>query len=125
MYKYRPFSKLGYPLELSIELKESENHRVDLKDDFIRISNDRNRSCTMDLNILSSNVRSFNNKKASIEDILNSKSVDIGVFSEINTKRIPRFKGFTSFTKYSKKRFHGVSIFVSNNIASRVIRIPD
>ena len=57
--------------------------------------------------------------------MLNSKSVDIGVFSEINTKRIPKFKGFTSFTKYSKKRFHGVSIFVNNTIASRVIRIPD
>ena len=80
---------------------------------------------TIDINILSSNVRSFNNKKVSIENILNSKSVDIGVFSEINTKRVPKFKGFTSFTKYSKKRFHGVSIYVNNNIASRVLRIPD
>ena len=57
-----------------------------------RSSNKRNKD-TIDINILSSNVRSFNNKKVSIENILNSKSVDIGVFSEINTKRIPRFKG--------------------------------
>ena len=53
------------------------------------------------LNFLGANCRS-NNKKSSISDILEIRAVDVGFFSELNTKKPPKFKGFTSLSKTSK-----------------------
>ena len=80
---------------------------------------------TSNLNIISCNVRGLLSKKKSIENILIDNDVDICVLSELNTKNLPDFKGYTSFTKYVNKAFHGISILVSNSLAKHVIRIPD
>ena len=45
----------------------------------------------LSLNILGANCRSINNKQASITEILDKRAVDIGVFSELNTKKPPKF----------------------------------
>ena len=76
------------------------------------------------LNIYSCNIRSIGNKKSTIQDIFDCNYVDIGILSEINTQNVPRFKGYQQFTLYSKKRFHGVTVCVKNDIAPNFIRIP-
>ena len=78
-----------------------------------------------DLNIISSNVRGVSNKKKSIETILDENDVDICILSELNTKNLPVFKGYTPFTKYSDKPFHGVAILIRNEIAKHALKIPD
>ena len=77
------------------------------------------------LNIISSNVRGVSNKKKSIETILDENDVDICILSELNTKNLPVFKGYTPFTKYSDKLFHGVAILIRNEIAKHALKIPD
>ena len=47
------------------------------------------------------------------------------MFSELNTKRLRKFPGYTPFIKYSKLRFHGVCILVNNDIANNVLRIGE
>ena len=76
------------------------------------------------LNLYFCNVRSIGNKKSTIQNILDHGMIDIGMFSEINTKNVPRFKGYQQFTLYSKRRFHGLTVAVKNEIANNVIRIP-
>ena len=49
----------------------------------------------------------------------------MAVFSEINTKKLRKFPGFTPFIKYSKLRFHGVCILVNNSIANNVLRVGE
>ena len=40
-------------------------------------------------NIFTSNARSIVNKKKSLEDIFNSRDVDVGIITDINTKNHP------------------------------------
>ena len=66
----------------------------------------------LSINILGANCCSLNNKKASITEIMEIRSVDIGVFSELNTKTPPKFKGLTTFSKISKHKFHNIGVYV-------------
>ena len=45
--------------------------------------------------------------------------------SELNTKKKPKFKGFTSFCKTSKRRFHGIAVYIRNHLKGHVLRVPD
>ena len=71
------------------------------------------------------NIRSVQNKKASLNEQLLRDEVDVCVVSEMNTKRCPKLKGYTSFSNLSDKKFHGVSIFVANELAGDTLRIHD
>ena len=73
------------------------------------------------LNINSENCRSINKKRKSIEDFLDARFIDIGVFSELNTKNPPKIKGFHQFNKISKLKFHGVCIYVKNHLKGSVL----
>ena len=77
--------------------------------------------------IASMNVRGVNNKKKSIECILDEQDIDILVISEIATRNMPHFKGYTKFVNYKKKHkhMHGVAILVKNSMSKHVLRIPD
>ena len=75
--------------------------------------------------ILSCNTRSITNKFKSTLNLLHKQDVDMAVFSEINTKKLRKFPGFTPFIKYSKLRFHGVCILVNNSIANNVLRVGE
>ena len=55
------------------------------------------------LNIMSCNVRGISNKKKSIENILIDNEVDICILSELNTQNLPKFPGYMSFVRYSKR----------------------
>ena len=57
--------------------------------------------------------------------ILDSRVVDVGVFSELNTKTPPKFKGFTSFCKTSKRKFHGLGVYVHNYLRGHILCVPD
>ena len=72
------------------------------------------------------NCRSINNKKVSFNEILNSQNLDIALCSELNLNwKPPRFKGFFSFQKKSKRKFHGLALYISNHLSEAVLRIPD
>ena len=94
---------------------------------YTRNGNGRLKHCKQEgLNIMSSNCRSVNCKKKSIESILNEKDIDICILSEMNTKNPPIFKGYMKpFNKISNGAFHGLSIYVRNNLKGHVIRVPD
>ena len=78
------------------------------------------------VNIMSSNCRSVNCKRKSIESILKEKDIDICILSEMNTKNPPIFKGYMKpFNKLSTRAFHGLSIYVRNNLKGHVLRVPD
>ena len=62
------------------------------------------------LKVLSCNTRSITNKFKSTLNLLHQQDIDIAVFSELNTKRLRKFPGYTPFIKYSKLRFDGVCI---------------
>ena len=70
------------------------------------------------------NVRSIQNKKVTIENILMNANIDIGILSEINTKNVPHIKGYTQYTLYSPQRFHGLTICVNQQIKNSVMEIP-
>ena len=53
------------------------------------------------------------------------RAVDIGVFSELNTKIQPKIICFTSFSKVSKRRFHGLGVYVRNHLRVHILRVPD
>ena len=77
-------------------------------------------------NIMSSNCRSVNCKRKSIERILEEKDIDVCILSEMNTKNPPSFKGYLKpFNKISNRAFHGLSIYVRNNLKGHIIRVPD
>ena len=76
-------------------------------------------------NIFTSNARSIVNKKKSLEDIFNSRDVDVGIITEINTRKPPRLKGYHQFSKLVARRSHGISVYVSNTYQGRVLRVPD
>jgi hypothetical protein len=70
-------------------------------------SKNRDKKGTKDLNLTLSafNCRSINNKKVSINEMLNSQNLDIALCSELNLNwKPPRFKGFFSFQKKSKRK---------------------
>ena len=71
------------------------------------------------------NICSVQNKKASLNEQLLRDEVDVCVVTEMNTKRCPKLKGYTSFSNLSDKKFHGVSIFVANELAGDTLRIHD
>ena len=74
----------------------------------------------MNLNLLSVNCRSINNKKSSIKEILDSQNIDIAVCSELNIYwKPPKFKGFIAFQKKSAKRFHGLAMYVSSHLRTK------
>ena len=79
------------------------------------------------LKIVAMNVRGITNKKKSIECILTEQEIDIAIISEIGTRNMPKFPGYTSFINYKKnhKHMHGIVILVNNSIKKDVIRIPD
>ena len=79
------------------------------------------------LKIVAMNVRGISNKKKSIECILTEQEIDIAIISEIGTRNMPKFPGYTSFINYKKnhKHMHGIVILVNNSIKKDVIRIPD
>ena len=70
------------------------------------------------------NLRSFNNKKTTIQDILSSNNIDFGILSEINCQGVPILKNYKQFVLYSKRRFHGVSICVKSSLVKHCLRIP-
>ena len=76
-------------------------------------------------NIYVSNARSIVNKKKSIENIFSERDIDVGVISEINTKKPPRIRAYHPFSKIVGRRFHGISMYVSNRYQGRVLRVPD
>jgi exonuclease III len=50
----------------------------------------------------------------------------VALCSELNLNwKPPRFKGFISFQKKSKKKFHGLALYVSTHLSESVLRIPD
>ena len=65
----------------------------------------------INLTLTSVNCRSINNKKVSIRELLD-QNVDVALFSELNWKP-PKFKGFISFQKKSKRKFHGLALYIS------------
>ena len=86
----------------------------------------KKRSNLKELNINACNTRSLPSKTDSIRTILDNNDIDVCILSELNTRKPPRFKGYLKqFTKLSNKAFHGVAIYVKNNLKGNVIRIPD
>ena len=77
------------------------------------------------LNIYHCNVRSIGNKKKSVDEIIRANNIDICFLSELNNKCVPLFKGYHQFTRYDKRRFHGMTAIVANHLKGSVIRIPD
>ena len=75
--------------------------------------------------LLSCNMRGIQSKKKSVEVILAENEVDILVALEMNTKKCPKIKGYASFNHLVDKKFHGVSIFVSDSLAPSTMRIHD
>ena len=53
------------------------------------------------------------------------RAVDIGFFSELNTKTRPKFKGFTSFCKTSKRRFNSLGVYIRNHLRGHLLHVPD
>ena len=76
------------------------------------------------LKVYSCNVRSMNNKKGSLKNIIESGEADIYILSEINTNKVPTFPGHHTFTHYDKRRFHGVTAICSNHLKGKIMRIP-
>ena len=56
---------------------------------------------------------------------METRSVYIGEFSELYTKNPPKIKGFTTFSKISKRNFHGIGVYVRNHLRGYVLRVPD
>ena len=77
------------------------------------------------LNIYHCNVRSIGNKKKSVDEIIRANNIDICFLSELNNQCVPLFKGFHQFTRYDKRRFHGLTAIVANHLKGSVIRIAD
>ena len=77
------------------------------------------------LNIISHNIRGLASRKVSLEDILETNSVDICCVQEVNNKNPPKFKNYVQFNRFSKLRMHGVMILVHNSLRQHVIRVPD
>ena len=82
---------------------------------------------TEKLGIYSCNVRSINNKKNSVAEILksNDNDIDICILSELSTQNMPKFKGYTNFECLKKRRNHGICIMVKNHLREGVIRIAE
>ena len=80
---------------------------------------------TSTLNIYHCNVRSIGNKKKSIDEIIRANNIDICFLSELNNQCVPLFKGYHQFTRYDKRRFHGMTAIVANHLKGSVMRIPD
>ena len=74
---------------------------------------------------MGANCKTINTKKASIAEIMKARRVDIGVFSKLNCKNPPKIIGFTTFSKISKRKFHGIRVYVRNHLRGNVLRIPD
>ena len=79
------------------------------------------------LRIMSNNIRGLGSKKSSLEDILESQTIDICCIQEVNNRNPPKIKNYVQFNKFdkSKRRMHGVCILVHNSIRQHVMRIPD
>ena len=77
--------------------------------------------------IAAMNVRGISNKAKSIEGILIDQDIDILIISEIGTRNMPKFTGYTKFVNYKKKHkhMHGIAILVRNSMSKNVLRIPD
>ena len=59
---------------------------------------------------------------------METRSVDIGVFSELNMKNQPKIKGFTTFSKICKRNFQGIGVYLRNHLRGQdtyVLRVPD
>ena len=76
-------------------------------------------------NIYSCNVRSINNKKNSMAEILKNNDIDICILSELSTQNMPKFKGYTNFECLKKRRNHGICIMVKNHLREEVLRIAE
>ena len=87
-------------------------------------TDNKKKKTNTELKIYSCNVRSINNKRKSIDEMLHTVQPDVAFFSEINCNRSPVFKGFHSFNLYSKKKFHGISVVVGNHLKGSVLRVP-
>ena len=68
--------------------------------------------------IAAMNVRGISNKAKSIEGILIDQDIDILIISEIGTRNMPKFTGYTKFVNYKKKHKHmnGIAILVRKNL---------
>ena len=80
---------------------------------------------TSTLKIYHCNVRSIGNKKKSVDEIIRANNIDICFLSELNNQCVPLFKGYHQFTRYDKRRFHGMTAIVANHLKGSVMRIPD
>ena len=56
---------------------------------------------------------------------MEARSFDIGVFSALNCKNPPKIKGFTTFIKILKRKFHGIGVYVRNHLHGNILRVPD
>ena len=90
----------------------------------ISTKSNKDRYVSQNLRMYHCNVRSIQNKKVTIENILMNANIDIGILSEINTKNVPHIKGYTQYTLYSPQRFHGLTICVNQQIKNSVMEIP-
>ena len=95
--------------------KTSTDHKEAIKDKMV----------TSKINIYHCNIRSIGNKKKSIDEIIRSNNIDICFLSELNNQCVPLFKGYHQFTRYDKRRFHGMTAIVANHLKGSVLRIPD
>ena len=93
-----------------------------------RINSQRNNNSSdikeRPLKMIAMNVRGISNKKKSIECILTEQEIDIAIISEIGTRNMPKFPGYTSFINYKKnhKHMHRIILSVNNSIKKDVIR---
>ena len=86
----------------------------------------KNKTPTGDLKIISANVRSIRNKTTSITNILSAQNIDIAIFSELNiTQKMPRIKGFNAFYRLSKRKFHGIGMYIANHLSNSIARVPE
>ena len=78
-----------------------------------------------EINILHSNISSIQNKRESLHETLLRENIHVAIVSEMNTKKCPKLRGYRSFSHLVDKKFHGVSIFVSEYLAAGTLRIHD
>ena len=70
---------------------------------------------------MEANCRSITNKKVSRTEIMDLRSVDIGVFSELNTKNTTKIKVFTTYSKISiKRKLYGIGVYIRNHFHGNV-----
>ena len=59
-------------------------------------------------------------------EILENQKVDVALCSELNLNwNPPKMKGFVAHHRKSKKRFHGLAMYLANHLCETTLRIPE